>query len=89
MVSAVTKTLSQLVFCLQCLILQDSPILSQKTVDINMTPVTLKCTVIFQKYCVFWLGDQQGQQIVIDDIGKMSSHKDFMWGKKSIRPQIV
>lgn len=54
-----------------------------------MTPVTLKCTVIFQKYCVFWLGDQQGQQIVIDDIGKMSSHKDFMWGKKSIRPQIV
>lgn len=45
------------------------PILSQKTVDINMT---LRCPLIFQKYFVFWLGAQQGQQSVIYHIGEMS-----------------
>lgn len=37
------------------------PILSQKIVDINMTPVILRCPVIVQKYFVFWLGGQQAK----------------------------
>lgn len=49
------------------------PILSQKTVGINMTQVTLKYTVIFQEYFVFWLRAQQGQQSLIYHIGKMST----------------
>lgn len=36
-------------------------ILSQKTVDINRTPVILRCPVIVQKYFVFWLGAQQAK----------------------------
>lgn len=72
MVSAVTKT--SLPTCLLPSMPNTTrlPILSQKTVDINMSPVTLGCTTIFQKYCVFWLGARQGQQSVIYNIGKTS-----------------